>query len=68
MLNATSDAPNLNSLRQAAAQINTMIEMLETRSCPLDIARKLNGLEKEIVRLKRSFVDQHHHSMATGSN
>lgn len=67
MLTSTSDLPNLNSLRQAAAQINTMIEMLETSPCPLEIARKLNVLEKEIVRLKRSFVDEHHDSMPNGS-
>lgn len=56
---ATSDAPNLDSLKQAASQMNTVIEMLETNRCPLEIARELNSLEKEIFRLKRSFVDKH---------
>lgn len=51
---------NLRSLKQAADQINSVIEMLETSRRPLDIARKLNSLEKEICRLKRAFVNEHH--------
>jgi hypothetical protein len=56
---AASDTPNLDSLKQAAAQVNSVIEMLETNQCPLEIARTLNSLEKEIIRLKRAFVDKH---------
>ncbi len=56
----TSEVPKLKRLEQAAAEIKIMIEMCASSGSPLEIARKLNGLEKEIVLLKRAFVDAHH--------
>lgn len=61
-ISSASGTPNLDRVKQAAKQINSVIEMLEANTCPLEIARKLNALEKEIVRLKRAFVDEHHES------
>lgn len=59
-----AEVPKLKRLEQAAAEINMMIEMCESSVAPLEIARKLNGLEREIVRLKRAFVDAHHTAAA----
>ena len=64
---STHEVPKLKRLEQAAAEINMMIEMCESSGSPLEIARKLNGLEKEIVRLKRAFVDAHHASAVGGT-
>lgn len=56
---ATHETSNLSSLIQAADQFNSLIGLLQNDQSPLDIARKLNSLEKEISRLKRAFVEEH---------